>query len=518
MTARALDELGASAPGRVASAVAVAALTLASLVAVVAGDGDLEVAIAPPAIALAVFAMWRLPLRDTLPALAFLCLTLENPSEAPAALKWRSPLYEVGALFLNHMNLVLPVKALFFSGLDVTLLLLVVIVIFRRVSGSRVDDHAFVPVAPPVRAGALACLAAIAWVWAFGMARGGSFGSSLWQLFRVVYLPVVILLFASGLRGPRDAKRLATVLVVAAVLRASIAIYVRALFPDTEQVPFTTVHADSMLFANAILLVVAVVLERPGRGARHLALLVLPVVSWGMIANNRRLGWVELGLGLVAILLVMRRTLLKRRLLQAAVVMAPLLLAYVVVGWGRPTGVFAPVGTIRSVVDSDFDTSTAWRDWENYDLYATLRRNPLLGTGFGHEYDEVVRLPDISDSYTLYRYAPHNSVLGLLAYGGLVGFAGLWMLIPLGVFFAVRSYRYATDPSDRVAALTALGVLVTYLVHCYGDMGLGTFTSVFTVGPAIALVGKIAVATGAWPVRAGSKNRLSARNGFSSSS
>jgi len=69
------------------------------------------------------------------------------------------------------------------------------------------------------------------------------------------------------------------------------------------------------------------------------------------------------------------------------------------------------------------------------------------------------------------------------------------------MFFAVRVYRVAHLPRERAAALTTVGILVAYVVHCYGDLGLGTWTSVFTVGPALALVGKLAVTTGAWPAR-----------------
>jgi cell division protein FtsW (lipid II flippase) len=92
-------------------------------------------------------------------------------------------------------------------------------------------------------------------------------------------------------------------------------------------------------------------------------------------------------------------------------------------------------------------------------------------------------------------------VLGLLAFSGAIGFAGMWLFLALGVFFAVRSYRFSTTPRQRTTALVAVGILVTYLVHCYGDMGLGTWASVFTVAPALALVAKQAVATGAWPLR-----------------
>jgi hypothetical protein len=77
----------------------------------------------------------------------------------------------------------------------------------------------------------------------------------------------------------------------------------------------------------------------------------------------------------------------------------------------------------------------------------------------------------------------------------------MWLFLPIGVFFAVRSYRFSTTPRDRSTALATVGILVAYLVHCYGDMGLGTWASVFTVAPALALVAKQAVVTGAWPLR-----------------
>ena len=84
-----------------------------------------------------------------------------------------------------------------------------------------------------------------------------------------------------------------------------------------------------------------------------------------------------------------------------------------------------------------------WRDLENYDLFYTLRHNPVLGTGYGHGYTEVVWLPDVSNAYALYRFLPHNSILGLWAYGGLVGFTALWTMLVVGVFLAARAYRHA---------------------------------------------------------------------------
>lgn len=78
-------------------------------------------------------------------------------------------------------------------------------------------------------------------------------------------------------------------------------------------------------------------------------------------------------------------------------------------------------------------------------------------------------------------------------------------MLLVGLFLAARAYRYAATFADKTAALTAVSIIVVYLVYCYGDLGLGTWTSVFTVAPAFAIASKLAVTTGAWP----SKQRVS---------
>lgn len=480
---------------------AIGALGLVCLVLAFLGNGNVALAVAPLALALAVVTLVKVPLRYSLYALGFLCLVLENPAEAPATGLWRSPLYVVGALMLNKLNNTLPIQALVFSGLDVVLALLVGTWAYRRMTGVRLDLAGHVPPAPPLRTAGLVCLSAIFLVWGFGMVRPGfSFGNSLWQVFRVIYLPAVFLLFCAGLRGSVDARPIGVVLLAAALLRACLAIYVRVLFPDKEVMPHATTHFDSMLFSDAILLVLVVFLERPTRRSLLILLGVVPIVSLGMVANNRRIAWVDLLVSLAVLYAVTPWTRVKRQVARAIVIALPVLALYAVIGWSAPSGVFAPVRTLRSVVDSKVDTSTLWRDWENYNLYYTLKGNPFLGTGYGHEYIEAIHLPDISGGYALYRYAPHNSILGLLCYSGYIGFAGMWMLLPLGIFFAVRSHRAASSPSDRIVALASLGALVAYLVQCYGDMALGSWTSVFTVAPALALIAKLAVSTGAWPL------------------
>jgi hypothetical protein len=91
---------------------------------------------------------------------------------------------------------------------------------------------------------------------------------------------------------------------------------------------------------------------------------------------------------------------------------------------------------------------------------------------------------------------------------GLVGFTALWTLLVVALFLAARAAWRTTGPEDRAAALSAASAVVVYLVHCYGDMGLGTWTSVFTVAPAFAVASRLAAATGAWPAARAREPRL----------
>jgi O-antigen ligase len=340
-------------------------------------------------------------------------------------------------------------------------------------------------------------------MWVYGMARGDvDFSSSLWQVQRVAYLPALVFLFQTGLRGTGDALALGKVIVAAGCLKACLAIYIRATVPPPAGEPvlqYATSHADSMLFAVSFCAVLAWAAH--GHGRRHLLLVsgILSLLLAGMVANGRRLAWVELAAGVTALVVLTPWSAAKRTAARTLIAASPLLLAYAAIGWSSQASLFQPVHLLRSVIDSKVDPSTMWRDLENYDLFYTVRHYPVLGTGYGHGYDEIVWLPDISRSYALYRFLPHNSILGLWAYGGLLGFTALWMILVAGMFLAARAYRRAVMGDERTIAMTAVAALVVYLVYCYGDLGLGTWTSVFIVAPTFAVSSRLAVKTGGWP-------------------
>jgi O-antigen ligase len=229
---------------------------------------------------------------------------------------------------------------------------------------------------------------------------------------------------------------------------------------------------------------------------------LMPILLIGMDWNNRRLVWVQLAAGLGIALLVSRRSPMKRLLGKLALLMLPLIVIYIGAGWNSQSRIFAPISMFRSVSDGQVNSSTLYRDLENYNLMMTMRLSPVTGVGFGQQFTEIVTLPDIS-FFKEYRYMPHNSILGLWAFTGPVGFAGIWITVVVAVFMASRSYRFARTPEERTAAVMVLSMIVIYLAQCWGDIGFSERRTIVLVGPAIAMAGQLAFATGAW--RASSK-------------
>jgi O-antigen ligase len=476
-------------------------LVVTTAAAALVGNGNVALALVPALGVVLVWLLWTLPLRVTLLTLVALAWVVESPSDVFAEDRIHTPWAILGRVLWAKLNLLVPFSPLVVTGFDVLAVLLLVLVIVRRFTRNPVDREGWVPAPAPIGLFAWLTVVAVLLITAYGLARGGSFRFVLWQAIKWLYLPLIYTLMNQGLRGSLDATVCGRVLLGAGVFRAIEAIVIRLRYPSTVEMPHTTAHHDSVLFATCLALLAARALETPSRRAYRSLLFLGVLFLWAMVANNRRLVWTEVAMVAVFFWLLTPWRPLKRRVAQLALLgMLPGLL-YVGAGWNSTARVFGPVQKIRSILDSKRDASTAWREMENFNLIVTFREKPLTGLGFGHPMVEAVKLPDVTAAYELEPYVPHNSVLGLWAFGGLLGFALLWAVFPVGMYFTVRAYRCTRDPIERITALTAGAVQICYVMQGYGDLGFGTWGPVFTVAMGYALVGKICVARGAWPMR-----------------
>ncbi|HET7543379.1 MAG TPA: hypothetical protein VFK05_26075 [Polyangiaceae bacterium] len=459
--------------------------------------------VAPFVLILLILAMTRVPLRTSLLTLMFCVYTFDNPAEGFADGRWKSPVHEVGALLMNHINTRTGVKPLFMSGLDILLVALLIIANVRERSGSPIDRVGRVPTPRPMVKLVFVSYAGMLFTFLSGLLRGGDTSIMLWQMDRVMYLPLVFWLFNMGLRGPADHIALGKVLLAAGTIRALMATYViHTVYepPDENgiiaRLPYGTTHNDSMLFAMAFVVCLALAFTRAGKKYMKVVAVVLPILVLGMVSNHRRLVWVHVALVVGALYVVTPINAVKRKVQRIALMLTPIAVLYCLAGWNSGSSLFRPVQTLRSVVDSKSDGSTLWRDIENFDLVSTIKLNPVFGVGYGNAYLEIVQLPAVD--YPLEKYLPHNSILGLLSAAGYVGFAAMTMLWAVGAFFAMRGYYGAKTPIDRTASIVSFAGVLVYLIQCWGDLGLGSPNGVWLIAPSLAVAGKLAAATGEW--------------------
>jgi hypothetical protein len=470
-----------------------AAITAAAIV----GNGNILIAMAPILVAVTLGVMWFAPLRLPLLALAFLSLALDATNEGP----WNSPLAPLGSLLAINLNKTIPINALAVPGIVLILAYLLIIHLHRRTQRLRTDGaiSGRIP-AVSLQSLGVSFLSVVA-LCALGYHSGGDLQMAKIQVQSFVLVLVVAFLSAMALRGVRDYRVLGGVILIAACVKSLNALYVVSIIPPDipgGHLNYATTHGDSMLFACATVMLIVLFAEQPVRRNAVLCITLLPLLMAGMLANNRRMVWAEVAGGLLAFWLISRRSRLKRFAVRTLIAAIPLILVYIAVGWNSQSKVFAPVKTFRSMGDSDVDASTMYRELENFNLMATMRVNPILGTGFGHPFAEPVTLPSIAVGFREYRYMPHNSMLGLWAFCGPLGFAGLWIAFIVSTFFAARSYRCARLPDERVAALMTIATLVIFSMQCWGDIGFSERKSIFLVGPALAVAGQLAMSTGAW--------------------
>ena len=339
-------------------------------------------------------------------------------------------------------------------------------------------------------------------LWALiGIVRGGSAFQIRFQLHILVMVLVSGLMQIRVLTTPAHFRMLGKTIVYAGLLRFAemFYFYLTVLRTYQGELQSVTSHADSLFFSTCVVLVLANALHVRTKKSTLQAIFVILPMLWCIQINNRRLAWVGLAGSLIAMYALLNigaaRKIINRYLIRAL----PFAIVYVAVGWSHPTGVFKPIASLQSVSDPN-NPSTQSRVLENAGLIVTLQTNPLIGTGFGHEYIEISTTYSVGATiFPEYRYDPHNSLLGLVAFSGALGFSGIWMVFPVTVYFAARAYAFANSPLVRTIAMASVCEVFIHANQLWGDLGALAYPSMVLVSGAMAAASRMAVFTGAWP-------------------
>ena len=475
-------------------------LTLVTVMMLLVSDGNLVVALVPTILIGVVWYMAVKPIAHALIGLFGVCLLMHNPGMRPHDGKWDGPLQPVGRLIYDNLRNIVGVDALRFNAIEAVLFFLAILVLLRWLVGSRIDNPEGTSAARPLKLAMALCLVTLfTWI-VWGIARGGNSQQMLWQTRQIMWAPLLSAMFIHAFRTPKWHRALGFIIIGVALIRCLDGIYFfyamvkpRALF-----VEYSITHEDSMLLITTVVMLLAMLLERPAKRTFFTVMCIFPIIAVGLVVNHRRLAYVSLAMSMVAIFLLMNINL-RKRIIRWMLIGAPVLILYVGAGIAAKgeSIIFFPIRSLVSVADTK-NASNQTRDIENYNLLYTFRDAPILGTGFGHEYNEVSVAYDISHAMPNYRYIAHNSVLWLLMLCGGVGFAGMWLYYVIAIFLGARVYRLTTDPDVAVAALTSVCAIICFVFQAFGDMGMIGWMGVLLVSAANSVVATSATRVGAW--------------------
>lgn len=433
----------------------------------------------------------RLGLQRFICGLVFLALVAEPRVGIYDGGKWQTFMVYAG-------------DVLFFSLPGIRMPLLDVFLLGAMIAALRSRGAALWLRARPMDAALKLSLVGVGAMYTWGLVRGGDLKLLLFQTQWFVMMSVLAIAMIAAFSRAAHFTLLGKAILAAAAYRSAMVWIFYLRFVRTGIIwpapPTITTHHDSALFVLGLVIALSYALSQRTAGAWLFAALssalFLTAIEW----NGRRLAYLSLIASLGLIFFILPERPARRRALFALAIATPLLVAYVAAGWGRTEPIFKPVYSFASVIGESEDTSSEMRNIEHYNLVRTFRTSMLVGTGFGHEYTEVSRAYDITHAFPWYRYVPHNNVIGLLAFTGIVGFVSIWLVIPVTLFLAARTRRLSEAPVVRAAASSAAAAVLVYMVHMYGDMGFSSVTTCILLASAVAVAGRLSAVSGAWPV------------------
>ncbi len=300
-------------------------------------------------------------------------------------------------------------------------------------------------------------------IW--GLARGGDVRVAYFEASPLLYIPLMYVLATNLFTSLAHYRRLIVAIVMALTIES---IYMIATLDEIrlkvgpDQSAFE--HSAAVHFNLALLLTIAVGwFGAKRRWPRPLLLLAMVPIVYIYIDGQRRAGIVALIIGMTVLGWILF-TRDKQRFSRTIPLLIVAVIAYSTVFWNSSSQLAFPAQAVKSVVqpasagESD-SLSDLYRDFENINLNATIRSNPVLGIGFGNEFLKPIPLPDIGAFFEFADYIPHNIILWIWAKTGIIGFLAFFHSVGLAIAQGVR----ATVRLTRAVDVAVMSCFVAYV-------------------------------------------------------
>lgn len=344
----------------------------------------------------------------------------------------------------------------------------------------------------PVWGGVALFFLALAGALAYGLSRGGQFLPALWEVRALGYFGILLFLTPQIITSRKQVYRLMWVCIAAISVKA---------FQGVERFislgwsfggwSALTNHEDSIFISSMLFFFVALVVLKAEVSQRTWLGFLSAMLLLGFITAQRRAAYAALIPSLV-VFFILLPGMARLTFLRFCAPVILLLILYTAIFWQSESGIAGPIRLLKTSLTLDKETageryySNLYREYEKFDLAATVQSAPLVGIGFGNTYLQPVKLVPIP--FTLRDYIPHNEVIWIMVKMGAVGFFLFCLMMNGFVMRAASVFRSLSDPYLRAVCILIPVAIVAQIVVSYYDLQLTYYRNMVFLGTLVGLL------------------------------
>lgn len=335
----------------------------------------------------------------------------------------------------------------------------------------------------------------------YGILRGGSTLPAIWEVRGIFYLFALILLVPQLIRTREQVIAMLWTILAALTFRAievSFHFISAGFTLGGSSTGGWGNHEDAGFQATFVVFVAGLYVLKLGSKKQKLilTLLMIPVLL-AIVASDRRTVYPVFAASFLLIAVLLPGEF-QKKIIRVGWKLGILFVIYVAVFWNSRSEsiLLMPVKNIREGLAGDDQeaagesySSNLYRRVENYDLYAMIKSQPILGHGYGVLLD--YRMP-VPVQWDLGFYIPHNQVLGVYAKTGSVGFL-IFLMFYLSVSARIARGFGELDVGDYHRAILVLvgAAIINHVVYSFFDIMLTYYRNNVYLGILLGLAGVI---------------------------
>lgn len=471
------------------------ALTFAGFVIVVLGLGlgltvhpSLAILAAIPPALLMITWVWREPVRGLHLLLAATLLFEIFPLRFPDSLTDRVPFF----LNLNNTN-----SSAGLTGFPITPAEILMVAVLGIWFAVGVAKRTLALSRGPIMTAYLIFTVVVMAAEIHGILGRGKWDRSLWELRPQVYGLVAFFMAANMVQTRKHLKHLVIIFFVVVTFKVGVALYRYFVTLHGNDTAYEAImaHEESYFYALLIFAAGAALVwgQSLSRGLKLTLLGGAGLGAFALVVNHRRAAELSLiaGIGTIMFLAIRFDEARRGRWLALSLLTVFFATAFTVGYWDHTNGLTGQlIRPIRSMFmpDPRDYLSNIYRVAEDGNIWLTFRSSPLIGIGFGIPMFVVYPMADISSSYPLWNYIPHNTLLWIGMRMGAVGYAAFWGLVAMAVLQACRELAGRRDPLSSSFAAFAVAAIVGEILQGYSDLQLDSYRNLIVFGALLGML------------------------------